>query len=345
KIKKLQKRFNTVLSDLRQFKRKTLQANAARKLALIAQAEQLDAMEDVGEAMAEAKRLQAEWKTIGPSPYRDDRNHWNAFRAACDKRFNKRKDAPRAARPAGARQQSSAAAANPAVAAARETLRKIGDLLMLSSEELVQSRKQFHDLAEEFRNALTADLKHEKRALQDQFNRLNKSFESRLRDAPDKKTLQLVDHVRTKAEFCAKLEQDALAGAMIDDPDALTEQWQALGRLSDLMQEQALEQRFHALIQGVEARLLKKQARDNEEKAREICIAAEINAALDSPAEDKALRLTVQLKQLKNSFGKASKSGAQLVNELELQLLCLGPLDAASRTSFERRLGTAKGKV
>ena len=345
KIKKLQKRFNTVLSDLRQFKRKTLQANAARKLALIAQAEQLDAMEDVSEAMAEAKRLQAEWKTIGPSPYRDDRNHWNAFRAACDKLFNKRKDAPRAARPAGARQQSSAAAANPAVAAARETLRKIDDLLMLSSEELVQSRKQFHDLAEEFRNALTADLKHEKRALQDQFTRLSKSFESRLRDAPDKKTLQLVDHVRTKAEFCARLEQDALAGATIDDPDALIEQWQALGRLSDLMQEQALEQRFHALIQGVEARLLKKQARDNEEKAREICIAAEINAALDSPAEDKALRMTVQLKQLKNSFGKANKSGAQLLNELELQLLCLGPLDAASRASFEQRLGVAKGKV
>src|SRR5690606_38448297 len=162
---------------------------------------------------------------------------------------------------------------------------------------------------------------------------------------PDKKTLQLVDHVRSKAEFCANLEQDALAGKRVEDTDALAEQWQALGRLSDLMQEQALEQRFHALNHGVEARQLKKQAKDNEEKAREICIAAEINAGLDSPAEDKGLRMTVQLKQLKSSFGKASKSGAQLLNELELQLLCLGPLDAASRASFEQRLGTAKGKV
>src|SRR5690606_5586587 len=185
KIKKLQKRFNTVLGELRQFKRKTLQANAARKLALIAQAEQLDSLEDVGEAMSEAKKLQAEWKTIGPSPYKDDRNHWNAFRAACDKLFNKRKEAPRT-RPTGARQQGSGSA-NPAVAAAREVLRKISDLLMLSSEELVQSRKQFNELAAEFNNSLSADLKHEKRALQDQFNRLSKSFESRLRDAPDKK--------------------------------------------------------------------------------------------------------------------------------------------------------------
>lgn len=345
KIKKLQKRFNTVLGELRQFKRKTLQANAVRKLELIAQAEQLDTLEDVGEAMSEAKKLQAQWKTIGPSPYKDDRNHWNAFRAACDKLFNKRsKEAPRP-RAAGTRQQSSGSNANPAVAVAREVLRKISDLLMLSSEELVQSRKQFSDLAAEFSNALSADLKHEKRTLQEQFSKLQKSFESRLRDAPDKKTLLLVDHVRTKAEFCEKLEHDALAGKSIDDLDALAEQWQALGRLSDLMQEQALEQRFHALTQSVEARQLKKQAKDNEEKAREICIAAEINAGLDSPAEDKALRMTVQLKQLKSSFGKTSRSGAQLVNELELQLLCLGPLEAVARKSFEQRLNTAKGKV
>src|SRR5690606_7118134 len=204
KIKKLQKRFNTVLSELRQFKRKTLQANAVRKLELIAQAEQLDSLEDVGEAMAEAKKLQAQWKTIGPSPYKYDRNHWNAFRAACDKVFNKRgKEAPRP-RTAGSRPQG-AGPASPAAAAARDVRRRISDLLMLSSEELVQSRKQFNDLAEEFSNALSADLKHEKRALQEEFNRLNRSFESRLRDAPDRKTLQLVDHVRTKAEFCATL--------------------------------------------------------------------------------------------------------------------------------------------
>ena len=346
KIKKLQKRFNTVLGNLRQFKRKTLQANAAQKLELIAQAEQLDSLEDVNEAMSEAKKLQAQWKTIGPSPYKDDRNHWNAFRAACDKVFNKRgKDSQ--ARPAGGRQQGAhnRAANNPAAAAARDVLHRISDLLMLSSEELVQSRKQFSALEEEFNNALSADLKHEKRALQEQFNKLHRNFDNRLRDAPDKKTLQLVDQVRVKAEFCATLEQEALSGKDIEDSDAVTDQWLALGRLSDLMQEQALEQRFHALNHGVEARQLKKQAKDNEEKAREICIAAEINAGLDSPAEDKALRMTVQLKQLKNSFGKTSKSGAQLVNELELQLLCLGPLEASVRKSFEQRLIAAKGKV
>src|SRR5690606_6050799 len=248
-------RFNTVLGNLRQFKRKTLQANAAQKLELIAQAEQLDSLEDINEAMSEAKKLQAQWKTIGPSPYKDDRNHWNAFRAACDKVFNKRgKDTP--ARSGGGRQQGtgSRTANNPAVAAARDVLHRISDLLMLSSEELVQSRKQFSALEEEFSNALSADLKHEKRALQEQFNKLRRNFDNRLRDAPDKKTLQLVDQVRVKAEFCANLEQDALAGKSIEDRDAVADQWQALGRLSDLMQEQALEQRFHALNHGVEAR-------------------------------------------------------------------------------------------
>lgn len=355
KIKKLQKRFNTVLTELRQFKRKSLQGNATRKLELIAQAEQLDTLENVKEAMAEAKKLQATWKTIGPSPYKDDRNHWNAFRAACDKIFSKR---PTESAPGKSDSSSGAArttartgertarpAANPAVAAARDALRRISDLLTLSSEELAQSKKQFAELKEAFFNTLTPDLKHEKKALQEQFEKLSKTFDNKLRAAPDKKSLQLIGQVRTKAEFCEKLESDVLAGKSVDDIDALAEQWQALGRLADLMQEQTLEQRFHTLSHGADAKLLKKQSKDNEEKAREICIAAEIHATIESPDADKPLRMQVQLKQLKNSFGKTSKSSAQLVSELEMQLMCLGPLEGKARKSFEERIVKAKAKL
>ena len=136
-----------------------------------------------------------------------------------------------------------------------------------------------------------------------------------------------------------------LAGKSVDDIDALAEQWQALGRLADLMQEQTLEQRFHTLSHGADAKLLKKQSKDNEEKAREICIAAEIHAAIESPDSDKPLRMQVQLKQLKNSFGKTSKSSAQLVSELEMQLMCLGPLEGKARKSFEERIVKAKAKL
>ena len=339
KIKKLQKRFNTVLSDIRQFKRKVLQDNAARKLELIAQAEKLDALEDVQEAQNEAKRLQALWKTIGPSPFKDDRNHWNAFRAACDKLFNKRK----AEAPAKA-ERHSAKGTSPAVAAVKGILNKIGDLLRLSTEELVHSRGEFKALEASFYEHLSAELKHEKRALQEQFNKLQRQYESKLKAAPDKKSLQLIGQVKTKAEFLEAQESAVLAGNESEtDADALSEQWQELGRVSDLKQEQALEQRFQALYRGVDKALLKRQAKDNEEKARELCISAEIIAQIDSPNTDKALRMQVQLKQLKNSFGsRESKSAAQQVSELEVQMLCLGPLEPTTRKTYDQRLEKAR---
>ncbi len=364
KIKKLQKRFNNVLTALRQFKRKSLQSNAARKLELIAQAEQLDTVENVQEAMAEAKKLQALWKGIGPSPYKDDRNHWNSFRAACDKIFNKRSAEPAADKPSrsarsgadanGTTANAGSAAGrarpplNPAVAAARDHLKKISDLVGQSSEELAQSRRLFTELKDAFHNMLTPDMKHEKKALLEQFDKLSKTYDAKLRAAPDKKSLQLIGQVRTKAEFCEKLESDVLAGKnMADDVDAIEEQWRALGRLADMMQEQTLEQRFYSIAHGgADARLLKKQSKDNEDKARELCIAAEIHAGIDSPDADKPLRMQVQLKQLKSSFGRGgSKSGAQLVSELEMQLLCIGPMDSATRKNCEKRITKAKEKL
>ncbi len=351
RIKKLQKRFNTVLTDLRQFKRKALLANATRKLELIAQAEQLDTMENVQEAMAEAKKLQGTWKTIGPSPFKDDRNHWNAFRAACDKIFTKRpkEPAPRAqatGKPADRTGDKPRNIDSPAVAASKDILSKIRQLTTLVGEELLQSRRSFTELKDAFRASLTADLKHEKRPLQEQFDKLCIQYESKLKAAPDKKSLQLIGQARAKADFCNALEQGALAGKTLDDADALTEQWQALGKLADLLQDQALEQRFHALTHGVDAKVLKKHARDNEDKARELCISAEIHAGIDSPDADKALRMQVQLMQLKSSFGKGSgKSPAQLVADLEMQLLCLGPLDGAVRAGFETRIAKARAKL
>lgn len=345
KIKKLQQRFNAVLSELRQFKRKTLQTNAIQKLDLIEQAKKLDELEDISAALSEAKKLQALWKTIGPSPYKDDRNHWNAFRAACDTLFNKRSsDAVNRTSKAKPGQKPTS---NPAAVESNEVLKKIGALMHLSSEEIINTRKQFSELSDAFYATLSADLKHEKRILQEKFDRLSKQYESRLKAAPDRKSLQLIGQLKTKSAFCESLEEALLSGKEAhSDFDSLSEQWQDLGSLSDLMQEQSLEQRFHALTTGVDARIFKKLAKENEAKARGICISAEIHAGVDSPDADKSLRMQVQLLQLKNSFGaRGNKSPQQQVNDLEMQLMCLGPLDKGTRNSCVARLTKVKEKL
>jgi hypothetical protein len=58
--------------------------NLARKEALCAQAEALAESTDWDHAVAEVKRLQAEWRTIGPVKKNKSEVVWNRFRAACD---------------------------------------------------------------------------------------------------------------------------------------------------------------------------------------------------------------------------------------------------------------------
>jgi hypothetical protein len=61
-----------------------------KKLALCAQAEALaDSTDWIATADA-IKALQAEWKTIGPGPRKEEQAAWERFRAACDRFFTRR---------------------------------------------------------------------------------------------------------------------------------------------------------------------------------------------------------------------------------------------------------------
>ena len=66
-------------------------ANLAKKEALCARAEELAASRDWDRSAAEIRRLQADWKTIGPVRRNKSEAIWNRFRAACDTFFDRYK--------------------------------------------------------------------------------------------------------------------------------------------------------------------------------------------------------------------------------------------------------------
>lgn len=75
--------------------------NLARKEALCAQVEALSTSTEWDKTSAEIKRLQAEWKTIGPVKKSRSEAIWQRFRAACDvffQRYAQRHDTARAER-------------------------------------------------------------------------------------------------------------------------------------------------------------------------------------------------------------------------------------------------------
>ena len=64
----------------------------ARKVALCERAEALRESTDWIATADALKALQAEWKTVGPAPRRDEQAVWERFRAACNAFFTRRQD-------------------------------------------------------------------------------------------------------------------------------------------------------------------------------------------------------------------------------------------------------------
>jgi len=77
-------------ADLAQ-RKETWAANLAKKEALCARADELAASREWEKAGAEIRRLQAEWRTIGPVRKNKSDAIWNRFRSACDAFFERYK--------------------------------------------------------------------------------------------------------------------------------------------------------------------------------------------------------------------------------------------------------------
>jgi hypothetical protein len=75
-------------------RKETWSANLARKEALCARAEELATSREWDRAAAEIRRLQSEWKTVGPVRRNKSEAIWQRFRTACDTFFDrfKRRD-------------------------------------------------------------------------------------------------------------------------------------------------------------------------------------------------------------------------------------------------------------
>lgn len=344
KIKNLQNRFNKVLGELKQQKRGALQAHNAKKQALIDQAKALVDSEDLAGAINTAKRLQNDWKALGPGSFKDDRKLWSEFRTACDALFARRDEQSRA------QKQESRKASS----AARDLINRISALLSLEDEAFIDSKAEFQSLRKAFREALASDHKTNQKALQDQFNKATRRYEQRVKATPDKKALQLAQQIAQRAELCRQVEEQLLAGNPVSGTEeTLSQQWSELDAVSDARWADLLEKRFARLLEWLpapaeNARQIAEIARQLADQMRELCVDTEIMCGADTPLEDKAIRMQQQLNQLQKGLGRlpaTQKERLEKIQETELQLNCSGPLSGQLRSSFMQRLQKVRQKT
>jgi len=337
KVKKLQKRFYELLNQVRDIRRTAAKKNGELKLSLVEQAKRLIDLEDRREAMNKARDLQAEWKTIGPSFFKEDRKHWEDFRAACDAIFKERDEARKALK----------SDIDNALKASKDILRQLDEIFEQEEEMFRQSRKLFSSLQRDFNQALSPKIKKERQQLLDRFTTLTRKIEARYRKLPDKKQMQALSALQARANTCLVLENQLLA---CKDDESLKQliteidqdDWQQLDNSGMPELDKAMAARWKSLANLSSLKSLQKLTDETEQQARRKVVEAEISASLDSPEQDKGLRMQLQLNQLTTCFGKTNmndkSSREREARQLQLQFLCVGPLSQQVREELEPRV-------
>lgn len=288
--KPLQAEFNALLDTLDSHLGEERGKNEAQKAAIVEQALALVEEADLEKAINGAKALQQEWKAIGITDHRKDRKHWKAFRAACDKIFERR-DQNRAER----KEQSEASIqAFETFCAELETFSANTDGKSVAELEaaLADFRKQFKQQEALPRNKQEA---------------LFKRFEEgikQLKQAIQKLENQAYLDSLSNMQACAKLCREANANTD-SDLDEMDEAFNAITLPAPIANT------FKSLWISVKAKSVASEYLIDADEARNLCIRCEIAAGIDSPETDTERRMQLQVSRLSEGMSSSNEHASR----------------------------------
>lgn len=318
----LQARFDELMEQLSGQIAAKQEANREAKAALVRQAQGLLDSADPRQATDRAKELQARWKEIGHAQPSADRKLWKEFRAACDALFERR-DSARAEREA-ARHAGLEAAES--LCAEAEQLSGVPDAELAGAEErlggLRAALEALETLPRDAGRGFAQRLKGVEEALAERRREIGRRRQAAARAA-----------VEQRAELCARLEARLLAGPVeATDLDGLRAQWQALPELpADLAEP--LRGRWARAQEAADgaAPFADQELADNQRRRRELTLRLEILAGVESPPEDRAQRMDLQVQRLAQGMAAGVKESPQAAaRALEADWLGLGPSAAGA---------------
>ncbi|WP_062059741.1 DUF349 domain-containing protein [Cellvibrio sp. OA-2007] len=322
----LQKEFESLMEQLFGKITSEYESNKNAKQGLIEQAQTLVEATDIRAATETVKQLQAQWKTIGKSWHKEDQQLWQEFRSHCDAVFAQR---------------------NQAFEAAKEQRQAI----TTQAESLIEQLNQFSSQTLEQLNAAKADIdavkteffaldlpKETAKALQNKFNAAITAIatkrDSARNQAEEQSWTDLFNALDALREYelavIAQTASETLAAQKekLDELIASTPRWPS-GTLSLLQQRLA---KADAITSATQV--------NNTELLRTLTIRAEILAGLESPAEDKQVRMAYQVKQMQEAFGQRDSSFEPLV----LEWIALGGVTTAVYLSLLKRFNYSRAQ-
>ncbi len=297
------------------------EANIASKQQLIKQTEALAEAIARDENLAALKTLQTRWKQIGITRRNQDQKAWAEFRKQSDIVYNKVQEL----------RQGRRAEVDQQLNAYRDIIRDIKKLAKTASD-MGDAARQFSVLQENYAalpelpqqlpEKLTAGIQRDYRNACDQYDNSHSQI---IKNRHGKQ----LDALRLKAGLCA--QQEALGASPSEQQlEEISQQWDSI---------ELLNAEFSRRIEA--RRDIAQSTIDRVavgEERRMFCIQLEIAMGVESPAEDKALRMQYQLEQMKKSgLGQQSGNRKELLENMELDWLFMPGAEAEQQKKLDER--------
>jgi hypothetical protein len=322
----LQGRFNALTAALQSRIDVEYARNVKEKKSLIERARALAGSAETRRAIDEVKRLQEQWKDIGPVSRDDDRKLWEEFRKHCDALFQKRQQE-------FATQHAALDSNKSQAVGLCEEVEKIAEL---SGQELLEGAKKLPDLRASF-DAIEELPKANARQLQSRFERAfercRKAVAQQHAREAEEGWAALLDASNAVRAHRLALVQDAA------DRDSLREAAEAQLTRPIKWPKRGLDVLKHALAQPGSTDLA-----TSELALRTLCVRAEILTDSPTPSADQTLRREYQVKRLMQSMGQGIKSEEGL-DALTLEWLAVGPIEEGTYLQLLERFKSCRGKA
>ncbi len=311
-IREAEAEFDAMLARLRGRLEAWHAQNTADKRSLIERAAALVAKPDGQEAVDGIKRLQLQWRDIGPASRDVEQSLWNEFRAHGDAIFAQRQQAF----------AEHSASLDTHKMQALALCDEIEQLAMQSGAPLLEGAKRLPEWRAAF-EALGELPRSEARALHQRFERALSRCEARLAQQHRHDAEQVFEHLLEAArridEYGWSVAQgtaDEARAALKQDAEsyiASVPQWPKNGAA-------LLKEAWSRADSASPA-----EAASAEKALRMLCIRAEIGSDKPTPAEDQELRRAYQLQRLVQTMGQGAASGSSDWKSLVLEWVPVAP--------------------
>ena len=328
--KKIQDRFNGLLDQLRDRLHGEFENNKAKREKLIDAVEALVELENLNDAIEQAKTLQREWRDVGMVSRRDDARLWKRFRAACDKVFERRDQKREEFQKE--REQNLVHAEH--LCEQIEQLAE-GDLSDAAGvrQEFRQLKQRYQDLGNLPREQQDT-IKARYQAVCDQFEAAMVTAESALRQ-------QAFRELWRRAAICDELEDTLLASSQGElFAGAPESEWNSEQTLPGDA-EALLQTRYEKALSGLQSgsKPSSEELEANAEQLHALCLKLEIAAGVDSPAEDQQKRMALQINRLNDGLTHRGEAltGIRLMEQMQVEWAGIGPVQSLERERFSKR--------